>query len=65
MTWRVADIQSMAVVGGHGFGFNIVDELSRPVVTFAYATEDDAKVAADNARSVIKNAISVRGYYGP
>jgi hypothetical protein len=54
----------MAVVGGHGFGFNIVDELSRPVVTFAYATEDDAKVAADNACSIIKNAISVRGYYG-
>ena len=65
MTWRVEDTHSIAVTGGHGYGFNIVDELGRPVVTFAYATEDDAKVAADNARSLIKNAISVRGYYGP
>jgi hypothetical protein len=54
----------MAVIGGHNYGFNIVDELSRPVVTFAYATEDDAKAAEDNARSLIKNAISIRGYYG-
>jgi hypothetical protein len=64
VTWRVADTQSIAVVGGHGYGFNIVDERGRPVVTFAYATEDDAKVAADNAHLLIKNAISVRGYYG-
>jgi hypothetical protein len=64
VTWRVEDTHSIAVTGGHGYGFNIVDEHSRPVVAFVYATEDDAKAAAVNAHSLVENAILVRGHPG-
>ena len=49
---------------GFGYGFNIIDERGRPVVSFVYRTVDDAKTAAVNAFSLIENAISIRGY-GP
>jgi hypothetical protein len=50
---------------GFGYGFNITDELGRPVVSFMYKTRDDAKTAAANALSLIENAISVQGHPSP
>jgi hypothetical protein len=55
---------SMIADTGSGYGFNIIDERGRPVVSFVYETLDEANAAAEDARSLIKNAISVRGNYG-
>jgi hypothetical protein len=50
---------------GFGYGFNITDELGRPVVSFMYKTRDDAMAATVNALSLIQSAMSVQGYPPP
>ena len=62
MTWRSTATMPIMNEAGFGYGFNITDELGRPVVSFMYKTRDDAKNAAANALSLIQNAISVQGY---
>jgi hypothetical protein len=50
---------------GPGYGFNIIDERGRPVVSFIYETWYDAKSQRSIALSLIEKAISIRGYSGP
>jgi hypothetical protein len=50
---------------GPGYGFNIVDEHSRPVVSFIYETWDDAEAAAVSAFSLIDKVILVQEHPGP
>jgi hypothetical protein len=50
---------------GSGYGFNVIDEHGRPVVSFVYETWDDAKSQRSNALSLIDKAISIRGYPVP
>ena len=45
-----------------GYGFNIVDEHSRPVVSFIYETWDDPSAASFNALSLIENAVLIQGH---
>ena len=50
---------------GFGYGFNIIDEGNRPVVSLVYETLDNAKAAAIKAHSVIENAVLMQGHPGP
>jgi hypothetical protein len=50
---------------GPGYGFNIVDERSRLVVSFIYETWDDASAASFNALSPIEKAVLIQGHPDP
>ena len=65
MTWRLTATMPIMTDAGFGYGFNITDELGRPVVSFVYETWNEAKAAAANALSLIQSAISVQGYPPP
>jgi len=65
VTWRVTNTMQISTDTGPGYGFNIIDERGRPVVSFAYETWDDAEAAAVNAFSLIGKAVLVQGHPGP
>jgi hypothetical protein len=60
MAWEVGDVVPMRDPNGaDGFGFTIIDDHHKPIVSFLYETQSDAESAARSVRSVIKNAVSV------
>jgi hypothetical protein len=60
--WKVSETMSMRLDDGFGYGFNVTNERGRPVVSFAYRTQQEAGAAATHVRSAVENAASVKGY---
>ena len=52
----------MSVLGveGYPYGFNLMTEQGRPLVSFAYVTRAAAEEAAAQIKSAIENAVEVR-----
>ena len=46
--------------GDFGYGFNVINENGRPIVTFVYDENDDAKEAAAQVRAAVSKARVVR-----
>jgi hypothetical protein len=44
---------------GDGYGFNIVSDQSRPLVTFEYSTRDEAKQARDEIAKAVAKAVTI------
>jgi hypothetical protein len=59
--WKVGDVEPVSVLGvdGYPYGFNILTEAGKPLVSFAYTTRDAAEAAASQVRSVIEHAVDV------
>jgi len=45
-----------------GYGFNITNERSAPIVAFAYVSEPEAEIARALIENAITNAASIIGY---
>jgi hypothetical protein len=60
--WKVEIVQPISDPGmdGPAWGFNITNEAGRPIISFIYATRNDAEAAATHAQAVIYKAIMVR-----
>lgn len=61
MAYTIGSIQMVSdnVRNFSGYGFVIHDEHKRPCVTFAYVTENEAKVASEQIKAALINAKSV------
>jgi hypothetical protein len=61
--WRVSEAAAMSFgQGDFGYGFNIVNEDGRTIVTFVYDENDDAKEAAAQVRDALGKARIVQGH---
>ncbi len=61
--WKVTETAAMTFGRGNfGYGFNIVNEDGRPVVTFMYDEDDDATAAARQVSAALSKAWLVRGH---
>ena len=61
---RVIDLRSMIHVENvasvtEGWGFNITDEMGRPLVAFAYETHGEAEVAARYVQAVVEKPLAI------
>jgi hypothetical protein len=61
--WRVSEAAAMAFDhGDFGYGFNVINENGRPIVTFVYDENDDAKEAAAQVRAAVSKARVVQAH---
>lgn len=44
---------------GDGYGFNIVSDRNRPLVTFELSTRDEAKQARDEIAKAVARAVTI------
>ena len=44
--WKVSDIMEVSIPSGVGYGFNVTTEQAKPLVSFAYDTQEAAEAAA-------------------
>ncbi len=44
---------------GDGYGFKIVSDRNRPLVTFEFATRDEAKQARDEIAKAVARAVTI------
>jgi hypothetical protein len=56
--WKVGQVRSTTM----GYGFGIVTEIGRPVASFSYKTEAEAKKAATAIQEAINDAVEGLGY---
>lgn len=61
MAWKVGSVQKMQDAMNFYDGFNIVDERSRPLISFGYGSEAEAHKAASLIREALANAKYVGG----
>ena len=61
MAWTIGNVAPMTYGKGEtGYGFNIVDQNGRSLVTFVYDDESEAGVAAMAMRAAVVRAVSVK-----
>jgi len=65
VAWSLMNTMQIATEIGPGYGFNVIDERGRRVVSFLYETWDDASAAAANALLLIEKAVMVQGHSAP
>jgi hypothetical protein len=58
--WKVSSTMPITLGNDSGYGFNIIDERGRSVVSFGYWTQQDADIAADRIRLALQNVASVK-----
>jgi hypothetical protein len=44
--WKVSDVMEVSIPNGVGYGFNVTTEERKPLVLFAYETQEAAEAAA-------------------
>jgi hypothetical protein len=44
------------------WGFNVTNDVGKPLVGFAYETQEEAEAAATRVRSIVEKAVSVFPY---
>jgi hypothetical protein len=62
--WKIGEVEPVRVMGAEGYpyGFNVITEDGKPLVSFAYASRALAEAAATHLESALLNAISVHPY---
>jgi hypothetical protein len=63
--WKVGDVMSVNVNvpdGGFGYGFNVTTDRGKPLVLFAYETQEAAEAAAQKVKAAIERAVLVRPF---
>jgi hypothetical protein len=65
--WKVGDVAPVSVLGvdGYPYGFNLISEEGKPLVSFAYVTRAAAEAAAAQIQSAIEEAVSARSPRAP
>ena len=58
--WKVSDVMEVSIPSGVGFGFNITTHERKPLVSFAYETQEAAEAAAARVEVAIERAILVK-----
>ena len=58
----VGEIQPMqdGLTGTHGFGFVLTVRGGQPCMSFCYATQEEAEIAAKNIKTALANTIFVK-----
>ena len=59
--WKVGGVEPVRAMGANGYpyGFNVITEDGKPLVSFAYASRALAEAAATHLESALLKAISV------
>jgi hypothetical protein len=57
--WKVGDVMSVNVADG-GYGFNVTTDRGKPLVLFAYETQEAAEAAAQKIKAAIERAVLVK-----
>jgi hypothetical protein len=62
--WKVGQVMSVELerYGDHGYGFNVTTDRSKPLVLFAYETQEAAEAAAKQVKAAIERAVLVKPY---
>jgi hypothetical protein len=62
--WKIGEVEPVRVMGAEGYpyGFNVITEDGKPLVSFAYASRALAEAAATHLESALLNALSVHPY---
>ncbi len=61
--WKVGNVMSVQVPDGEsGYGFNVTTARGKPLVLFAYRTQDAAEAAARQVEAAVEGAVLVRGF---
>ena len=61
--WKVGNVMSVQVPDGEfGYGFNVTTARGKPLVLFAYRTQDAAEAAARQLEAAVEGAVLVRGF---
>ena len=60
--WKIGKIQWTSTRDMHGYGFDISNGWGKPLVSFCYATEQQAQAAAAHMRVAIEKALDVQPY---
>jgi hypothetical protein len=60
--WKVSDVMSVELerFGRGGYGFNVITDRGKPLVTFGYETQEEAQDAAQQVKAAIERAVLVR-----
>jgi hypothetical protein len=62
--WKIGAVQRVHVSDvDDAWGFNVATEESKPLVSFAYATEAAAKSAAAHVADAVASAVMVHAHY--
>jgi hypothetical protein len=59
--WKVSDVISVELerYGRDGYGFNVTTDRGKPLVLFAYETQEAAEAAAKQVEAAIERAVLV------
>ena len=60
--WNVSDVMEVSIPNGVGYGFNVITEGRKPLVLFAYETEEVAEAAAARVEVAIERAVLVQPF---
>ena len=57
--WKIGDVMEVSIPNGVGYGFNVTTEERKPLVLFAYETQEAAEAAAKQVEAAIERAVLV------
>ena len=57
--WKVSDVMEVSIPSGVGYGFNVTTEGRKPLVLFAYETQEAAEAAAGQVAAALERAVLV------
>jgi hypothetical protein len=60
--WKVSDVISVELerYGRDGYGFNVTTDWGKPLVTFGYETQEEARDAAQQVKAAIERVVLLR-----
>jgi hypothetical protein len=58
--WKVSDVMEVSIPKGVGYGFNVTTEERKPLVLFAYETQEAAEAAAARVEVALERAVLVK-----
>jgi hypothetical protein len=58
--WKVSDVMEVSIPSGVGYGFNVTTEQGKPLVSFAYETQEAAEAAAQQVAAALERAVLVK-----
>jgi hypothetical protein len=62
--WKVGQVMSVELerYGDDGYGFNVTTDWGKPLVLFAYETQEAAEAAAKQLEAAIERAVFVKPF---
>jgi hypothetical protein len=58
--WKVSDVMEVSIPSGVGYGFNVTTEGGKPLMSFAYETQEAAEAAAQQVAAALERALLVK-----